>query len=118
MHCRENKMKFNANEVKSVEHPSNKGVYLKHFFSSNENDRLNNAEVTITKGSMIAPHIHEASSEFFYVVSGRGYAYFNGEWIKAYKGDCLMAKTGEEHGFRNDEDENLVLFCTFSPYIK
>jgi quercetin dioxygenase-like cupin family protein len=29
-----------------------------------------------------------------------------------------MAKTGEEHGFRNDEDENLVLFCTFSPYIK
>jgi mannose-6-phosphate isomerase-like protein (cupin superfamily) len=100
------------------EHPSNKGVYLKHFFTKCENDRLNNIEVKITKNSQISPHIHDNSIEFFYVASGKGYAYFESKWIEVKKGDCLMAKIGEEHGFKNEKDEDLILFSTFSPAIK
>ena len=45
---------------------------MKHFFSSQENDRLNNLEVRIIPNYIIAPHVRENSSEFFYVVDGEG----------------------------------------------
>ncbi len=108
----------NAEKLSYEEHPVNKGVFLKHFFTKCENNRLNNLEVKIRKDSQIEPHVHESSNEFFYVVSGRGLAFFNKEWIEVKQGDCLMAKIGEEHGFKNEEQDDLVLFSTFSPAIK
>ena len=65
-----------------TKHPTQEGVFMKHFFSSQENDRLNNLEVRIIPNFMIAPHVHENSSEFFYVVDGEGEFLDNEEWKK------------------------------------
>lgn len=44
-----------------TKHPTQEGVFMKHFFSSQENDRLNNLEVRIIPNFMITPHVLSAS---------------------------------------------------------
>ncbi len=101
-----------------AKHPKDEGVYVKHFFSSADNDRLNNLEVKIQPGCQISPHIHDNSTEFYYVVSGTGEFLVNNQYIQVQKGDALKAPLGQEHGFKNNSGEELVLFSTFSPPIK
>ena len=101
-----------------VNHPKEKGVYLKHFFSSADNDRLNNLEVKIEPGCQISQHVHDNSSEFYYVVDGSGEFFIDGQWKSVKKGDAMKAPTGEEHGLKNTGNELLVLLSTFSPPIR
>jgi len=98
-----------------VKHPKEDGVFMKHFFSSADNDRLNNLEVKIEKGSQISPHVHENSSEFYYVLSGIGEFLIDGKWISIKQGDALKAPMGMEHGLKNTGDDLLCVFSTFSP---
>jgi mannose-6-phosphate isomerase-like protein (cupin superfamily) len=109
---------FKINIV-STEHPDNAGVFMKHFFKSAETGKiLNNLEVTISSGAQIAPHFHENSTEYFYVVSGEGKFLDNTEWRHIVKGDAFRAPKGTMHSLRNDGDEELVLFSTFTPPIR
>jgi mannose-6-phosphate isomerase-like protein (cupin superfamily) len=101
-----------------IKHPKEDGVFLKHFYSNADNDRLNNLEVKIDPGFQIAPHIHENSTEFYYVVSGSGQFLNNGEWLPINKGDALKAPMGMAHGIKNTSQEVLKLFSTFSPAIR
>ncbi|MBF0549667.1 MAG: cupin domain-containing protein [Deltaproteobacteria bacterium] len=101
-----------------VNHPHNEGVYLKHFFGRADNDRLNNVEVKIEPGCRIAPHVHDNSTEFFYIVSGVGEFLIDGQWSAIKPGDAMIAPQGEEHGLINTELEPLVIFSTFSPPIR
>lgn len=98
-----------------INHPKEQGVYLKHFFCSADNDRLNNFEVKIDPGCQISPHTHESTSEFFYVVSGVGSYWDNGQWVPVQPGWALKAAAGQEHGLKNDGQEPFLLFSTFSP---
>jgi len=107
---------INSGEL--VKHPKEKGVYMKHFFSSADNDRLNNLEVTIEAGCEISPHIHDNSSEFYYVVSGFGEFMTDGKWHPFKVGDALKAPSGMEHAIKNTSTERVVLFSTFSPAIR
>jgi mannose-6-phosphate isomerase-like protein (cupin superfamily) len=99
-------------------HPAYKGVYMKHFFDSEIDNRLNNLEVRIEPGHEINPHVHEGSHEFFYVVKGRGKFLVDDEWIHIRSGEALFAPKNVEHGFKNENNEPLILFSTFSPPIK
>jgi mannose-6-phosphate isomerase-like protein (cupin superfamily) len=101
-----------------VKHPKEDGVFLKHYFSSVDNDRLNNLEVTILPGFQISPHIHADSTEFYYVVTGTGEFLVDGEWRMIKKGDALKAPLGMEHGLKNTGNEMLMVFSTFSPATK
>lgn len=101
-----------------IKHPKEEGVFMKHFFSSDDNDRLNNVEIKIEPGYQISYHVHEQASEFFYVVSGQGEFFVNREWVSIQKGDAMKAPIGEEHAVRNNSREILVLFSTFSPPIR
>jgi mannose-6-phosphate isomerase-like protein (cupin superfamily) len=101
-----------------INHPKEEGVFLKHFYSNADNDRLNNLEVKIDPGFQISPHIHENSTEFYYVISGSGQFLNNGEWLSINKGDALKAPMGMEHGIKNTSQEVLRLFSTFSPAIR
>ncbi|MGE5626899.1 MAG: cupin domain-containing protein [Solirubrobacterales bacterium] len=105
-------------EVEFIKHPKEEGVFMKHFFSSNDNDRLNNLEVKIEPGYQISSHIHDNSSEFYYVVSGEGEFLNNGNWEPFKKGAALKAPLGMEHGLKNTGNETLIVFSTFSPAIK
>lgn len=42
-------------DVVFTKHPTPESVFTKHFFSSQENDRLNNLEVRIIPNFMIEP---------------------------------------------------------------
>jgi mannose-6-phosphate isomerase-like protein (cupin superfamily) len=106
------------NSSESIKHPKEEGVYLKHFFCSLDNDRLNNLEVKIEPGHQISPHVHENSSEFYYVISGSGEFLIGDKWHIIKKGDALKAPISEKHGIKNTGDEPLLLFSTFSPAIK
>lgn len=106
------------NSGEYVKHPKEEGVFLKHFFSSADNDRLNNLSVKVDVGCQISPHIHDNSSEFYYVVNGVGEFLVDGEWRPIKKGDALKAPMGMEHGIKNTGNETLELFSTFSPSIR
>ncbi len=106
------------NEIEPVENPANKGVYLTHFFGSADNDRLNNAEVSIDPGCKIAPHIHDSAIEFIYIVRGTGEVHMNGECEAAVPGLMMMAPSGTEHAVVNTGDEPLVLLATFTPPVR
>jgi mannose-6-phosphate isomerase-like protein (cupin superfamily) len=109
---------FKINIV-SIEHPENVGVFMKYFFQSADTGKLlNNLEVTISSGAQIAPHSHESSTEYFYVVSGEGKFLDNTEWRHIVKGDAFRAPKGMTHSIRNDSNEVLILFSTFAPPIK
>ena len=107
-------IKLNAEFVK---HPE-EGVFLKHFFDKEDNDRLNNLEAHIVPGFQTKPHIHEDSTEFFYVVSGCGEFFDSTEWKLIKKGDAFKAPKGMKHAVKNSGNETLVLFSTFSPAIR
>lgn len=107
-----NNVKMDAGFVK---HPTQEGVYMKHLFGKEDNDRLNNLEVNIVPGYQIAPHTHEGSSEFFYVVRGEGEFLDDTEWKHIHAGDAFKAPQGMTHAINNTGRETLVLFSTFSP---
>ena len=98
-----------------TKHPTQEGVFLKHFFGKEDNDRLNNLEVNIVPGFQIAPHTHEDSSEFYYVVSGQGEFLDDTDWKPIKRGDAFKAPQGMTHSIKNTGNETLVLFSTFSP---
>ena len=100
-----------------TKHPSYEGVYMKHFFRKEDNDRLNNLEIMIVPDFVIPPHVHENSSEFFYVVSGQGEFLDDKEWRAIKKGDAYVAPKGMVHATKNTGSEALVLVSTFSPAI-
>jgi len=109
-----------SNNLKSdarfVKHPTQEGVFMKHFYGKDEtDDRLNNLEVNIVPGFEIAPHIHADASEFFYVVAGFGEFLDDTEWKNIKKGDAFKAPMGMTHAIKNTGTETLVLFSTFSP---
>jgi quercetin dioxygenase-like cupin family protein len=100
-------------------HPTEKGVFIKHFFCKEDtNGALNNLEVRVEPGCQISPHKHDNSSEFYYVVSGSGMFFINGEWEYIRAGEAIMAPINVEHGIKNHSNSVLILFSTFSPPIK
>jgi len=105
-------------DVELTKHPKYEGVFMKHFFCKDDNDRLNNFEINIEPGFQIAPHIHDSSSEFFYVVSGQGEFLDDTEWVAIKKGYAFKAPTNMTHAIKNTGSETLVLFSTFSPAIR
>ena len=106
-------------EAVFVKHPTQEGVFMKHFFAKGETDgRLNNLEVNIAPGFQIAPHVHEDAGEYYYVVDGQGEFLDNVDWIPIKKGDAFKASMGITHGVKNTGDDTLVLFSTFSPPIR
>jgi hypothetical protein len=52
-------------DAKFVKHPTQEGVFMKYFYSKDDDACINNLEVNIVPGFQITPHIHENSSEFF-----------------------------------------------------
>jgi len=98
-----------------TKHPTQEGVFMKHFFSKEDNGRLNNLEVNIVPGYQIAPHQHEDSDEFFYMVNGVGEFLDDTEWKPIKKGDAFKAPQGMIHAIKNTGNETLVLFSTFCP---
>lgn len=72
--------------------------------------------VRISKRSTLAPHIHEASEAFVYILEGTGIATLEGKDYPVKAGDTVYVPAGASHGFRT-LDEAVVLLSVQSPPI-
>lgn len=99
-------------------HPTERGVFLKHFFSSHDNDYLSSVEVRIEPGCEIRPHIHEKSTEFYYISRGRGLFLVGENYEYIREGEAAVAPDGITHGIKNDGSEVLILLATFAPALR
>lgn len=57
----------------------------------------------------IEPHYHKKVYEIFYVRSGEGVIFFNGEKHDAKKDDFFLCQPNDVHEIINDSDEEFVL---------
>lgn len=72
--------------------------------------------VRIATGSTLAPHIHEASEAFVYILEGMGVVTLEGKDYPVKAGDTVYVPAGASHGFRT-LDEAVVLLSVQSPPI-
>lgn len=100
-----------------VPHPSFEGVFVRHLFSSKQNDRLSNAVVKVEPGYQIAPHTHEVM-ETMYVISGQGLFLVGEEYVRVEAGNAMLAPKGVVHCTKNNGSDPLLMLCTFSPAIR
>jgi quercetin dioxygenase-like cupin family protein len=72
--------------------------------------------VRIPKGSALAPHIHEASASFIYILAGAAIATLDNTDYAVRPGDTIYIPPGVSHGFRTP-DQEVVLLSVQSPPI-
>lgn len=68
-----------------------------------------------TVGGKTPPNSHAAAHEFFYVLSGEGVAYCDGEKQPLSKGDGLMLRPGAEHVVENTGTSKLYTLTFMVP---
>ena len=81
------------------------------------NETCGSMQCSATLFSM-APHvpagdgeIHPEIDELFYVISGQGILYLNGEPLRFQAGDVCFVPMGHHHSVENDGDEVINMFC-------
>lgn len=58
--------------------------------------------------------IHQDTSQMFYVLSGMGIAYIDGETVAINTGDIVVAERGESHDIINAGTKELKLLTVYS----
>ena len=66
-------------------------------------------------GGKTPPNTHQAAHEMFYVLSGRGKAYCNGESWDIAKGDTLVLPPGMDHVVENVGPDKLYCLTVMIP---
>ena len=60
-------------------------------------------------------HQHSESDKIYYVIEGRGTVHIAGEERECLAGDAVIARPGEDHGIRNQSEDNLVVLVFMTP---
>lgn len=63
------------------------------------------------------PHVHEASEEILYVLSGTGEFYFDGRPEPVQAGTCIYVPPGVTHSINNLGDDVLKVVYVFAPPV-
>ena len=61
------------------------------------------------------PNTHADAHELFFVLSGSGFAYCNGEKFPVRPGDSFIVRPGHEHVVENPNDERLYCLTVMMP---
>ena len=69
------------------------------------------AKIKVPPHSSIGLHKHENEFEIFYVLSGEGVFYDNGEKVPVQAGDVCFTDSGESHSIENTSDKDLELLA-------
>ena len=73
------------------------------------------AEVIIPIGMTIREHYHKKTEEVYYIISGKGEMYIDGETEIVGKGDSIVILPEQKHKITSIGDEDLIMFVTCSP---
>lgn len=60
-------------------------------------------------------HRHRESDKIYCVIEGKGLFHVAGEERSLGAGEIVVARPGEDHGVRNEQDGDLVLLVFMSP---
>ena len=61
------------------------------------------------------PHYHNKTTEWVYVVGGRGFVQLGKTQLAIQPGDWIRIDPDTDHAFLNDQPEDLVVVCVCSP---
>lgn len=99
-----------------VPHPQYRGVYIKSVIDEEISRGVKVTLVNIVPGGQIEPHVHD-TLEVFYILSGYGNVYINGEAQAVVAGSCIYAPAGQVHSLLNSAEATLTLLASF-PKVK
>ncbi|MBE2220003.1 MAG: cupin domain-containing protein [Anaerolineae bacterium] len=67
------------------------------------------AQATFAPGQTVTPHAHADMAEVFFVETGEGLIWIEGEAYTLAAGVCVTVEAGETHELKNSGDSPLVL---------
>jgi len=73
------------------------------------------AEITIPPGSSVLEHYHIKTEELYFVISGEGQMFIEGEFRTIGKGDAVVILPGQRHKVSNNGKIDFVMFVTCAP---
>ena len=104
-------------ELEWTEHPTFKGVELKHIITAKDTDGMFSFHlVRIAAGCSIGNHIHETQLETHEVIKGRGKCINAGSIIPYEPGTISVKQAGVPHEVIAGS-EGLYLFAKFMPAL-
>lgn len=74
------------------------------------------ATLTLEPGCSIGDHAHDGEDEVYYILSGTGCVYDDGEWKTVTAGDAVLTGNGASHSIENIGEEPLKLFAVVAKY--
>ena len=96
-------------------------VKFEHIFKKNSNEEMRSScrqfsRLTLKKGCSVGMHTHEGEEEIYYIISGHGRSYDNGQWIEVGPGDATICRSGETHSMECTGEEDLVYLACIPVY--
>ncbi len=96
-------------------HPRLARVFLRTLISREMNPGLTVNLVRVTPGGEITPHLHNESTETFYILAGCGTSWIGGEELALAPGVCGYAPPGVIHSVCNSGAVDLEAISIFNP---
>jgi quercetin dioxygenase-like cupin family protein len=92
---------------------------IEHLFRLTAGDtdgRFAVEEFTVPRNAMgVAPHIHDAHDEYFYILDGQLTLWAGDAEVAAEAGAVVAAPRGVAHGYRNDTQQPAKALCLYTP---
>lgn len=104
-------MKIDFNNIEMQEIPSFKGGEKEFRVKTYLDEHNRIMKGCLVPGASIGLHSHEGTSEIIYILSGSGYALYNGEKEIVNPGDCHYCEENATHTLINDGTEDLVFLA-------
>ncbi len=87
--------------------------YKKRILLDGLKGKINLIEDVIVKPSGVIPcHKHDFTDEIFYVTYNSAIMIVNGKEFEVYPGDMIYVSKNEEHGFRNESNEDFKMIVS------
>ena len=106
-----------AQDINWAEHPTFKGVYLKHLVRGElTNGQMSCHMVRVDPGCSLESHIHAEQWELHEVITGSGVCSLNGSELPYGAGQVTVIPSGVPHAVTAGDD-GLVLLAKFFPAL-
>ena len=92
------------------------GATITRLLSRDQLPTVGFDHVRIPRGATLAPHIHETSASFIYILAGGALVTLDGKQFPTRAGDTIYIPSGVSHGFSTPETE-VELLSVQSPPI-
>lgn len=111
-------LSVNVRDYPEEEHPRHLRVFIKTILSSAEHKDLSLHRTRVEVGGEIRPHSHEAHTETYFILSGRGVGVLGDVEYGFSAGSVGCAPPGTLHSLRNVGEEPLEMIAIFTPPLR